>query len=126
MAQGKAFTIEQRREIIESLRPFLEMGLSRNKACNSIGLDPTTLSKWVQDDEALSIKLRGWENTMNMLAIANINSALQKEAEIEDARKETSKWYLERRMKDEFSTRQENTGKDGEPLKITFDNAFEK
>lgn len=126
MAQGKAFTIEQRREIIESLRPFLEMGLSRNKACNSIGLDPTTLSKWVQDDEALSIKLRGWENTMNMLAIANINSALQKEAEIEDARKETSKWYLERRMKDEFSTRQENTGKDGEPLKITFDSSFEK
>jgi hypothetical protein len=126
MAQGKAFTKEERESIIESLRPFLEIGLSRNKACESIGLDPTTLSKWVQDSEVLSMKLKGWENTMNMLAIANINSALQKEAEAEDARKETSKWYLERRMKAEFSTRTENTGPDGAPLTVTFSDAFKK
>ena len=62
------------------------------------------------------MKLQGWENTMNMLAIANINSALQKEAETEDARKETSKWYLERRMKEHFSQRVENTGADGKDL----------
>jgi transposase-like protein len=51
MAQGKPFTPEERKIIIESLRPYLEMGFSRNKACKFIGLDPTTLSKWVQDDE---------------------------------------------------------------------------
>lgn len=124
MAQGRPFTKEERASIIESIKPFLEIGLSRNKACEAIGLDPTTLSKWVQDDEVLSMKLRGYENTMNMLAIANINSALQKEAETEDARKETSKWYLERRMKSEFSTRTENTGADGAPLTLTFDNSF--
>ena len=27
-------------------------------------------------------------------------------------------WMLERRFKDDYSTRQENTGKDGEPLKV--------
>lgn len=124
MAQGKAYTPEQRESIIESLRPFLEIGLSRNKACEAIGFDPTTLSVWAQADEVLSMKLKGYENTMNMLAISNINSALQKEAETDDTRKETSKWYLERRMKQDFSARTENTGPDGSPLIVTFDSSL--
>lgn len=118
MAQGKAFTPEQREEIIKSLQPYLEAGLSRNKACEHIGLPAQTLSNWVKDDEALGIKLRGWENTLNILAMANIADALNKESEAEDVRKETSKWFLERRMKDTFSTRSEHTGKDGEPLSV--------
>lgn len=126
LAQGKPFTKEQREEIIQSLKPFLEAGFSRNKACEAISLPAQTLSNWVQQDEALGMKLQGWENTMNMLALANVHSALQLEAEQEDTKKETSKWYLERRMKEAFSTRQENTGADGEPLSITFDNVFNK
>lgn len=122
--QGKPYTKEQKESIIESLRPYLEAGLSRNKACDAIGFDPTTLSVWVKDDSALSMKLKGFENTLNILAMSNIARALQKESEIEDARKETSKWYLERRMKDEFSTRTEATGKDGQPLVVTFDSSF--
>jgi hypothetical protein len=116
MAQGIEWTQEERQTIVESLKPYLEAGLSRNKACESIGFDPSTLSRWASDDEALSIKLRSWENTLNLLAMANVASALQKEAETEDARKETSKWWLERRMKNEFSTRQEATGADGKDL----------
>lgn len=116
MAQGKPYTEEEKASIIESLKPFLEAGLSRNRACESIGFDPTTLSKWVQDSEALSMKLKGWENTLNLLAMSNIASALNKEAEMDDARKETSKWYLERRMKD-FSPKQEtDITSDGEKI----------
>lgn len=107
MAQGKEWTKEQREVIIESLRPYLEMGLSRNRACSLTGVDATTLSKWAKEDEALSIKLQGWENAMNVLATANIKMALEKEAETEDTRKETSKWWAERRMKDDFSTKQD-------------------
>lgn len=116
MAQGKPFTEAEKLSVIESLRPFLEAGLSRNKACDAIGFDPTTLSKWVQDSEVLSMKLRGWENTLNILAMANVADALNKEAESDDTRKETSKWWLERRMKAEFSTRIEQTGEDGAPI----------
>lgn len=122
--QGKAYTPEQKLSIIESLRPFLEAGLSRNKACEAIGFDPTTLSSWAQGDTALSMKLKGFENTLNILALANIADALNKESETEDARKETSKWYLERRMKKEFSTRIENTGEDGQPLMVSFDSSL--
>jgi len=116
MAQGKAYTEEQRASIIESLKPYLELGFSRNKACNLIGLDATTLSKWVQADEALSMKLEGWENSINKLALMNIRDAIAKEGEIEDTRKETTKWWIERKMKQEFSTRTEQTGADGKEL----------
>lgn len=116
MAQGKEWTDEERSDIVQSLQPFLEAGLSRNKACEAIGLAPATLSNWVKADAVLGMKLQGWENSMSVLALANINSALKKEAEMDDARKETSKWFLERRMKNEFSTRTEATGADGKDL----------
>jgi hypothetical protein len=107
MAQGKPFTAEERQIIVKSLEPFLKAGLSRNKACEAIGLKPQTLSVWVQDDESLLMTLRGWENSLNVLAMANIASALEKESEMDDTRKETSKWWLERRMRNEFATKTE-------------------
>lgn len=118
MAQGKEWTAEQKDCIIQSLKPYLEMGLSRNRACSLTGLAPATLSNWVSEDEALGIKLLGWENTMNVLATANIKMALEKESETEDTRKETSKWWAERRMKEDFSikTEQDLTSK-GESIK---------
>lgn len=107
MSQGKAYTEQQKETIIQSLKPYLELGFSRNKSCDLIGLAPTTLSNWVQLDEALGMRIEGWENSMNKLALANINSALLKEAEMDDARKETTKWWLERKLKAEFSTKVE-------------------
>jgi hypothetical protein len=108
MAQGKAFTPEQREEIIQSLKPYLEMGFSRNRACEFIGLAPGTLSNWVKDDEALGIKLASFERTLAALALANVHKALQIEAELEDAKKENSWRYLERR-EDGFKPKQDIT-----------------
>lgn len=117
MAQGKAYTPEQKESILESLRPYLEMGFSRSKACKLIGLDESTLSKWAKADEALSMRLEGWENVLNALAISNIADAIRRESELEDdLRKDNTKWWLERKMKTDFSTRQEQTGADGKDL----------
>lgn len=119
MAQGKEWTTEQREMIIQSLKPYLEMGLSRNRACSLIGLAPGTLSNWVKEDDALGMKLMGWENAMNVLATANIKMALEKEAETDDNRKETSKWWAERRMKEDFSTKSEtDVTSGGKPIII--------
>ena len=38
MAQGRKWTTEERENIIQGIRPYLEMGFSRNKACELIGL----------------------------------------------------------------------------------------
>lgn len=117
MSQGKEWTEGERETIIQSLQPYLEVGMSRNKACDAIGLTPSTLSNWVKADDALGMKLSGMENTLNKLAMQNIADALAVEGKEEKgSRKETSKWYLERRMKNEFSTRTENTGADGKDL----------
>lgn len=117
MAQGKPFTPEQREVILESLRPYLEMGFSRSKACKLIGLDESTLSKWIRADEALSMRVEGWENVLNAIAISNIADAIRREAELDDdLRKDNTKWWLERKMKTDFSTRTEQTGADGKDL----------
>lgn len=115
MAQGKAFTPQQRAGIIESLKPYLEMGFSRNKACKFIALDPTTLSKWVQDDEALSIKLVSWENVNSALALANIYQALKNESvlvvEKGDVRVDNS-WKLVSKLEDGYKDKLDLTSND--------------
>lgn len=107
MSQGKPYTPEQREMILESLKDYLELGFSRSRACKMVGFDETTLSKWLSNDEALSMKVQGWENAMNKLALANIRDALLKESESDDSKKETSKWWSERKMKEDFSTKSE-------------------
>ncbi len=117
MAQGREWTKEEKETIIQSLQPYLELGFSRNRACGMIGLAPATLSNWIKEDEALGMKIQSWENAMNRLALANIRDAMQREAELEeDIRKENSWKWAERKMKDEFSTRNEHTGADGKDL----------
>lgn len=117
MSQGKPFTTEQRAEIIESLRPFLEMGFSRNKSCSFIALHPTTLSKWVQEDEALSMKLVSWENHNSALALANIHQALKNESilttEKGDVRVENS-WKLVSKLEDGYKDKLDVTSNDKE------------
>lgn len=117
MAQGKPFTAEERTTIIESLKPYLEMGFSRNKACNFIGLDPTTLSKWVVSDESLSMKLTGWENTNNAVALANVHQALQNEkvqAEEQGSTRVDNSWKLLSKLEDGYKDKLDVTSNDQE------------
>lgn len=116
MAQGKAFTKEQKDMIIESLKDSLELGFSRAKSCKMVGLDETTLSKWSTTDEALSMKLQNWENAINRIAMSNIRQQIATETDEADKKKEMTKWYAERKMKAEFSLRTETTGADGKDL----------
>ena len=106
--QGREWTKEERTTIVQSLKPYLELGFSRNKACSFVGIAPSTISNWVSEDESLGILLTSYENVINTVAMANIRDAINKEAEMDDNRKETTKWWLERRMKEDFSTKTEN------------------
>ena len=109
MAQGRKWTTEERENIIQGIRPYLEMGFSRNKACELIGLTPSTLSNWVKEDESLGMRLAGYENVINTIAINNIADAIRKESEMQDdIRKENSWKWAERKMKNDFSTKVEN------------------
>lgn len=120
MAQGKEWTTEEREIIIQSLQSYLEAGFSRNKACQFVGLPPQTLSNWVVNNEALGIKLASWENAINKVAMQNIIDAINKEGESEDSRKETTKWWLERKMRDDFATKIESKVDETSDVTITY------
>jgi hypothetical protein len=112
--QGKAYTEQEKAQIIESLKDYLEMGFSRKKAFAFIGFDDTTLSKWVQADAGLSTKLVGWENKLSALALANVHKAITKELKSDDVRIDNSWRYLERR-EESFKPKQDITT-DNEPV----------
>lgn len=115
MAQGKEWTKEERERIIQSLKPYLEMGFSRNKSCEFLGLAPSTLSNWVSEDEALGMQLTSWENVVTTIALNNIGSAIKREAQLdEDIKKENSWKWAERKMK-ELAPKQDITT-DGEKI----------
>ena len=116
MSKGKAYTPEEREDIVQSLKDSLELGFSRAKACKMIGLPDSTLSNWVVTDDVLGMKLQNWENAINRIAMSNIRQQITSEVDEKDNRKEMTKWWAERKMKDDFSTRTEQTGKDGESL----------
>lgn len=100
--QGKAFTKEQKDVIIQSLREYLEIGFSRAKACKLVGLAESTLSNWIKADEALGMKVQGWENSINKLVYMNIVDAIRKEGEMEDDLRKENTWkWADRKMKDD-------------------------
>jgi hypothetical protein len=99
--QGEGYSKEDREIIVNSLEPYLKANFSRNKACRIIGLVPQTLSLWLKADNALLMKVNSWENSVSLKAINNIREKI----EGEEPDIETSKWWAERRLKKEFSTR---------------------
>jgi hypothetical protein len=118
MSQGKAFTPDERESIIQSLKPYLEMGYSRNKACTFIGLPPQTLSNWVKDDEALGIKLVSWENVNTALALATIHQAIQNEklqADEQGSTRVENSWKLISKLEDGYKDKLDVTS-DGKVL----------
>ena len=103
MAQGKEFTEEQRQIILESIQPYLELGYSLNKACILAEVEPSTVYKWLEKDEALSKKVASWRNMVSAVAVKNIVDTIKgnEEAGIKPDI-ENSKWWLSKKEKETF------------------------
>jgi hypothetical protein len=107
--QGKAYTKEQREEIIGSLQPYLTLGYDLKNACILAQVTYETVWEWVNKDNALLIRIKAWQNMINAKARQNVAK------EINEGDVQESKWWLERRDKKDFSTRTDITS-DGERL----------
>jgi hypothetical protein len=112
VAQGKAF---DKTEIMKVLEPLFKLGYSINKACEYAGIEQSTVAKWLSADEILSKKVKVWQNEVNTRARANWIKAIDEGIETKNGRDyyTPSKDWLERREKQDFSTRQELTGEEG-------------
>lgn len=102
MSQGKEYTEEEREEIIQSIKPYLELGYSINRACIIAGIPYQTVHNWVNQKETLGIRIKAWQNAVNAEARKILVNQIKNEKD-----KEISKWWLERREKNDFSTKQE-------------------
>jgi hypothetical protein len=111
MSQGLA---RNKEKVIEALEPFFKLGCSILKACNYCGVPQSTVQTWIDNDPDLRVKVVAWQHEMSAQARRNWKEKL-KEGDFN-----ASEAWLRKKEKDEFSDRQEVTGKDGEKLSYNF------
>lgn len=97
-------------EKIVLLEQAFSLGCSDLEACLHADIGKTTLYNYQNDHPEFVERKEQLKEKLVLKARTVVADALYKED------KETAKWYLERKKKTEFSTRQEMTGEDGESL----------
>lgn len=97
-------------DVVAKLETAFSMGCSDVEACLFADIERTTLYRYQQANPSFSNRKEMLKKKLIMKARAVIAKALN------DDNEDIARWFLERRCKDEFSTRQEITGEDGEPL----------
>lgn len=97
-------------EVIVKLEEAFMKGLTDKEACLYSEIAPSTLYKYCQENPYFAERKEILKDNVRMQAKLNVAGA------INEGDKPLSQWYLERKAKDEFSTRSELTGPDGKDL----------
>jgi transposase-like protein len=115
--QGKKWNKD---EVLNTLKPYFRLGYNVSKACRCAGIAESTVKHWIQKSEMLRLKVNAWQNEVSAQARANIIHAIKPKKDDEGntipGSAEQSRWWLERREKDDFSIRNEHTGAEGGPI----------
>jgi hypothetical protein len=101
-------------EVMTALEPYFKLGCNVTKACDYAGVPRTTVQTWIEDDETLRLKVNAWQNEVNTAARRALYAA------ITNGDQRSALEWLSRKEKDEFSTRTETTGKDGEAVVLAI------
>lgn len=101
-------------EMADRIMAFFKMGLNDDETCEQVGIAPSVLYSYQTRHPEFLEKKRLAKTNLVARARRELFAGLQ--SKDEKVRVDTAKWVLERRAKDEFSTRQEVTGKDGESI----------
>lgn len=108
-------------DVVEKLEKCFSLAYTDEEACLSVGIDRKTLYNYCKKYPDFSTKKELLKKKPNLKAKNIILQSLN------EGDTNSAKWWLERKCKEEFSTRQEQVGKDGEAIqnelniKITFD-----
>lgn len=95
------------------LKQAFLIGATDDEACLVVGIAPSTLYKFQEKNPSFSEQKRLWKRSPVFRAKATIVRNLDNV--------DVAKWYLERRAKDEFSTKQELEGiSDNTPIQVVF------
>ena len=96
--------------VLQKLEEAFSIGATDIEACGRAGISTSTLYNYQEAHPEFLERKNYLKDMPKYQARYNIVEA------IKEGDKDMSKWYAERKVKEEFSTRQETTGKDGEPL----------
>jgi hypothetical protein len=101
-------------DVINKLEQAFSLGASDVEACFFAGISHQTLYNYQDKNPEFIERKKALKEKLVLKARSVIASSM------ESGDKQTAQWYLERRKKDEFSTKVENehTGKDGSPISI--------
>jgi len=102
-------------EIVEEICGYLKEGLTQKDSATLAGINNDTLHDWINTKSEFSESIKK----------AQVDAKKEMVDIVRKAAKKTwtaAAWWLERKHKDEFSLRQELTGKDGEELKAPIIN----
>lgn len=97
-------------EVLLKLEEAFSIGATDLEACGRAGISKSSLYKYQEENPEFTERKEYLKNMLKYQARYNVSEKLN------DGDADISKWYLERKGKEEFSTRHENTGADGEPL----------
>lgn len=111
MADGPGQPTVMTEEVLKVLKEAFLMGCTDREACLYAGISNQTLYNYQEANPEYVEQKEQWKDYLKIRARKTVAGKI-------DGDPETAKWYLERKAKDEFSSRTENTGKDGKPLII--------
>jgi hypothetical protein len=99
-------------EVIGKLEEAFCKGLNDGEACLFAGIKASPFYDYCQANPDFYEKKEALKKNLNIRSKINLHDKIM------EGDKDVSKWWLERKAKDEFSTRTESTGKDGESIKV--------
>lgn len=97
-------------DVVRNLERSLQNGFTVRKACQLAKISPDTYYKHCEKKPAFSDRMDDAQRWAEEKARQNVVKA------IDDGDIQSSRWYLERKVKNEFGTRTEITGPDNTPL----------
>lgn len=103
-------------ETISKLEEAFANGAADLEACFYAGIGKTTLYNYQNDNPEFVDRKEGLRAMVKYQARKNITESIR------NGDLENSKWYAERKIRNEFATREEHTGAFGEPITIKIIN----
>lgn len=101
-------------ELVDKLDKCFALSFTDQQACDFVGIDKKTLYKYCKKNKGYSTKKERLKGNINLKAKMNVVTSIQNGSIKE------SKWWLERKVKDEFSVRVENTGEGGGAIDLEY------
>ena len=103
-------------EVVQRITQALRSGNTRRASCGYAGISEDTFAVWMKNNADFSDAIKKAECDAEVRNVAIIQKAA-------DTTWQAAAWWLERKHKAEWSSRVEQTGADGSPVKVIVEYA---